>query len=335
MRKLQRIVALCISLCLIFAITGCANQQTGNDGKPKSTENQNIINGNAEIADTSTDAKLVNGKTVSLPTLYYQQFGASPEKGDHSAETLGGWHKADIKLNLEKTAIVIMHAAYLGTPEQAPEQFSYCEYIPRSYRIAEENFSPILDAARAAGVKVYHVPFGAGYFENLPGYQYTQSLNAEAPYAPRDRATADDVLTELYTFKDNNVAPGPNAWDGIIASRKAYLDFLPQAKPQANEPIATTANELAAIAVKDGINHFIYMGFAIDACLLSAPGGMVDMQGRGFMCSAITDAVTAVESRESVQNGLHTEAAYWRISVNYGFLYDSKDLISAINLIKK
>ena len=100
--------------------------------------------------------------------------------------------------------------------------------------------------------RVYHVPFGAGYFENLPGYQYTQSLNAEAPYAPRDRATADDVLTELYTFKDNNVAPGPNAWDGIIASRKAYLDFLPQAKPQANEPIATTANELAAIAVKDG-----------------------------------------------------------------------------------
>lgn len=336
MRKLQRIVALCISLCLIFAITGCANQKTGNDGKPKSTENQSIINGNAEIADTSTDAKLVNGKTVSLPTLYYQQFGASPEKGDHSAETLGGWHKSDVKLNLEKTAIVVMHAAYCGEADTAPEHFSFCEYLPRSYRIAKENFPSILDAARAAGVKVYHIPFGAGYFEEMSGYKYTQSLNPEVLFPTRDHATADDVLTELRTFKADHVAPGgEEASKGIAASQAKYLNFIPEAKPLDNEPIATTANELAAVAVKDGINHFIYMGFAVDGCLLTSAGGMQDMAARGFMCSAIPEAVTAIETRESVRTGYQTEAALWRISINYGFLYNSKDLIAGMNLIKK
>lgn len=332
----RRLCAWLLAAALAAGLAGCAPGSAQKDGPQDAAGAeavQTLFNGGAAINDSSAEAKLLEGKVVEVPTLYYQQFGADPKLGDDAAKTYGGWQKSNVKLNLEKTAIVIMHAAYVGEAEQAPEQFQYCEYVPRSYRLAKENFPAILEAARAAGVKVYHVPFGAGYYEDLPGYIETQALGAEPSYAPRDTAEADEVLKELYSFKDDHVTPGPGAWDGIIEARKKYADFLPEAKPVGNEPIAVTANELAAVAKRDGINHLIYMGFAVDACLLLSEGGMQSMQARGFLCSAVKDCVTAVENRESTPSKHHTDTALWRIATSFGFVYESKDLCSAFELI--
>lgn len=336
MKKLNRIISLALASTLLLGVVGCtSNAPSGTETEVK--EIKTLVNGNADINDTSTEPSIVDGSIVSIPTMYYQQFGADPSLGDYAGETMGGWKKSDAKLNLEKTAIVVMHAAYVGEPENAIEQFRYCEYVPRSYRIAEENFPEILDAARAAGVKIYHVPFGAGYFEDMPGYKYVQSLNAEkVAYAPSQTAERDDVTKELYAMWDKDKSPGEeNSWEAIANIRKNYLNFLPEAMPVGDEPIATTSSELAAAALADGVNHLIYMGFAVDACLLSAAGGMLDMSKHGFMCSAIPEAVTAVESKESVRNGLHTEAALWRISGSFGFLYQKADIVAAMNLLKK
>ena len=318
----RRILAALAAGAMLITLAACSGGEV-----------KTLFNG-AEINDTSTQAKIVDGKVVEVPTMYYQQFGADPSLGDDAAKTYGGWQKSDVKLNLEKTAIVVMHAAYVGEPETAHDQFQYCEYVPRSYRLAQENFPAILEAARAAGIKVYHVPFGTGYFEDMPGYTETKALGAAPDPVSDIRVDGDDILTELYLFKDDHVTPGPGAWAGIKEARAKYLNFLPEAMPQGNEPIAETSNELAAVAKRDGVNHLIYMGFAVDACLLSSPGGMINMQARGCMCSAIMDCVTAVENRESTPSKHHTDTALWRVATSFGFVYDSKDLISAFDLIK-
>jgi len=339
MKKMtKKAVAVLAAVALLISLSACgeAPAKDGNSTtEVKTDEVKTLFNGGVVVEDNSTGAKVREGNILEVPTMYYQQYGADPSLGDDAALTYGGWKKADLPLNADKTAIVVMHAAYVGDAETAPEQFQYCEYVPRSYRIAEENFGTVLDAARAAGIKIYHVTFGKGYYEEMPGYTETQAIGAEEKYSPRDKATIDDVLSELYSFKDNNVAPGPNAWDGIISAREKYLNFLPEAMPQGNEPICTTSNELAAVAVRDGINHLVYMGFAVDACLLSDEGGMLGMQQRGFFCSAIKDCVTAVENRESTPSKHHTDTALWRVVYNYGLVYEGKDLADAFALLNK
>ena len=336
---MKKAMAILTAATLLISLSACGESTAKEEKKETETKVsggvETLFNGGVVVDDKSTGAKIREGNILEVPTMYYQQYGADPSLGDDAGLTYGGWKKADLPLNAEKTAIVVMHAAYVGDPDTAPEQFQYCEYVPRSYRIAKENFPTVLDAARAAGIKIYHVTFGAGYYEEMPGYTETQAIGAEPKYSPRDRAERDDVLNELYTFKDNNVAPGPNAWDGIIAARKKYLNFLPEAMPQGNEPICTTSNELAAVAIRDGINHLIYMGFAVDACLLTDEGGMLGMSRHGFMCSAIKDCVTAVENRESTPSKHHTDTALWRVVYNYGLVYEGKDLADAFALLKK
>ena len=285
-----------------------------------------------KTADASTAPKSIQGNIVELPTLYYAQWGASPALGDLAAETFGGWHRANCKLNLDKTALVLMHAAYCGSAEQAPLQFQYVEYTPRSYTIAANTFPPLLASARKAGIKIYHVPFGAGYFEHLPGYQKAQALGAEDPLRPHPRAEPDAVLEDLRRFKDTHVCPGPAGWEALSAERRQHMDFLPEARPVGHEPIAVTANELASAALADGVNHLIYLGFALESCLLLAEGGMHSMAARGFMCSAVLDCVTAVENRESARTKQHTATALWRVSTSYGFVYESRDLQAAFQL---
>ena len=331
-KAMKKVVAVLAAATLLLSLSACG----GETPETKVSDGvETLFNGGVVVEDTSTGAKVREGKVLEVPTMYYQQYGADPSLGDDAALTYGGWKKSDLPLNAEKTAIVVMHAAYVGEAETAPEQFQYCEYVPRSYRIAEENFGTVLDAARAAGIKIYHVPFGVGYYEEMPGYTETQAIGAESKYTPRDRAEKDDVLSELRAFKDNNVTPGPNAWDGIRAAREKYLNFLPEAMPEGNEPICTTSNELAAVAIRDGVNHLVYMGFAVDSCLLSDEGGMLGMTRHGFMRSAIKDCVTAVENRESTPSKHHTDTALWRVVYNYGFVYEGKDLADAFALLKK
>ena len=325
---MKKAIAFLVAGCMVLSLAACSGKDD--------TEVKTLFNGKAEIVDTSTQAEIVEGNTVKIPTMYYEDFGCDPiTHGEDAALSIGGWHKSDVDLNLDKAAIVVAHAAYVGEPENAPNQFSVNEYSLRSYRIAEENFSGLLDSARAAGIKIYHVPFGSGYYEDMAGYIETKAMEIPEDMAGAVTVDSDDSLMTMWGDWDRLSGNGPNvSWSGISEERKANLNFLPEAMPVGNEPIVQTSNELAAVAKRDGVNHLIYIGFALDHCLLVSPGGMVDMARRGCFCSAVMDCVTALENRESVSSLHHTETALWRVNSLGGFVYESKDLINAFDLIK-
>ncbi|MHB8865809.1 MAG: hypothetical protein ACYC6N_25805, partial [Pirellulaceae bacterium] len=78
------------------------------------------------------------------------------------------------------------------------------------------------------------------------------------------------------------------------------------------------------------INHLVYFGFAINWCLLMSPGGMLEMSRHGVMCSAIRQATTAVESRESARQQWAKELGLWRVALAWGFVFDVDDLVAAL-----
>jgi nicotinamidase-related amidase len=136
-------------------------------------------------------------------------------------------------------------------------------------------------------------------------------------------------MERLKTFRSEHVFVGAhNAED----TRKGFarLDFAPQAAPLGEEGIAENGSQLFGLCREKGINHLIYMGFAINWCLLLSPGGMADMSQRGFMCSAIRQAVTAVENKETSREEWCKEIGLWRVALAFGFVFDREDIMTAL-----
>lgn len=267
---------------------------------------------------------------VKLPASYYQQFDADYTR-DVPGEGYAGWQTADIALAPEHTAVVVMHAWECGTIDQWPGWRRSVEYHPRALKILAEVFPPLLSAVRASPLRLFHVVGGRDYYSHLPGYQNTVKLAGASPAWPR--VAKDPVFEAQEQFRRDNVFVGKRNWPDVEEGFK-QLDFAPEARPVGDEPIAEDGHQLGALCHAHGINHLVYLGFAINWCLLMSPGGMVDMGRYGVMCSTIREAVTAVECAETARTEREKSQALWRVALNFGFVFGVEDFTKAVKKMK-
>lgn len=262
-----------------------------------------------------------------MPTHYYKQHDADYTL-DVPGEGYGGWSTADLPLDLDHTAIVVMHALDCGTLDQVPGHYRAVEYIPRSYEICRDVFPGLLGAARDSGLKVVHVGMGESYCSSYPGYREILELAGPEPASP-PRVEADPVVQQLRRFRADYAHPGSHNQPDIT---KGYplRKFPKEAEPLGNEPVALTSHQLLSWCRHNDIHHLVYIGFAINWCLLMSPGGMLDMSRQGILCSAIRQAVTAVENKETARLELNKETALWRVALAFGFVYDADDFIRTV-----
>ena len=268
---------------------------------------------------------------LRLAGWYYQQFDA-----DYSLEVpgegYGGWKSDPVELSAEHTALVVMHAWDAGTPEQFPGWYRAVEYLPRSAAICREVFPPLLGAARAAGLTVLHVVGGGDYFKKCPGHARAVELadRLVPPEPARPKVTGDEASKAIRKLYPQRVFTGAgNAED----CRRGFerVDFPSEARPAGDEGVAQDSRQLLALCLEGGINHLVYVGFAINYCLTFSPGGMVDMSRAGLICSTIRQATTAVENRETAREELHKREAMWLTSLLFGgFVFDVEPFIAAL-----
>jgi hypothetical protein len=263
---------------------------------------------------------------VKLTASYYQQFDADYAR-DVPAENFGGWKCAEVELSRKHTALVVMHAWEAGTMEQWPGWRRAVEYHPRALKILAEIFPRLLMTARDAALPVFHVVGGRDYYSHLPGYQRAVQLAGPPPVV--DPIKKDSSYLALEKFRGDHVFVGPRNRSDVEAGF-ARLDFAPQARPVGEEGIAENAHQLAALCREQGVNHLIYVGFAINWCLLMSPGGMVDMRRYGVICSTIREAVTAVENAETARDEIEKKQALWRVSLEFGFVFGLEDFLAAL-----
>jgi nicotinamidase-related amidase len=271
-------------------------------------------------------------RPLRLRAQLYRQFDADPTRAV-PAETYGGWHEVDVELAPEHTALVVMHAWDCGAPEEFPGWRRAVEYYGRAEGILAGVFPPLLAAVRRSTLPVFHVVGGGkDYYSHLPGYRHAIRLAGDAPPAPP--AITDPVHDHLRRIRASESFPGThNAPD--IAAGFARLDFAPAARPLDSEGVAENAAQLAALARERGVNHLIYVGFAINWCLLMSPGGMVDMGRLGFLCSTVREAVTAVENAETARDEREKAQALWRVAVEFGFVFGLTELLGALSALER
>jgi nicotinamidase-related amidase len=271
-------------------------------------------------------------RTLRLQTQYYQQFDADLSL-DVPGEGYAGWKTAPLDFDFDRTALVVMHAWETGTAEQYPGWYRAVEYIPRAQTIARDVFPPLLTAVRKSGMTLYHVISGGHHNKQaLPGYERAVLLSKELGFKqpePKRIDVDDPNMEQLNAFRRQNVFVGPHNVDDCNRGMKT-LTFDKHAIPQGEEGVAEDAQQLAALCQADGITHLVYVGFAINWCLLMSPGGMLDMSRHGLMCSAIRQATTAVENKETARNEINKAQALWRVALAFGFVFDVDDFKRAL-----
>jgi hypothetical protein len=266
--------------------------------------------------------------TMDIKAWSYRQFDADFSL-DVPAEGYGGWRQTPVELSSSHTALVLMHAWDTGTREEYPGWHRAVEYMPRARRIADEILPGLLDSVRQAGMTLFHVVGGRShYYRDLPGYQRATLLAGPEP-PPLEQITADPSLTHLRALRHEEVFVGEHNKADVDRGFER-LDFMPTARPQGQEGVAENSRQLFALCREAGINHLVYAGFAINWCLLLSPGGMAEMSRYGIMCSALRQAVTAVENRETARGEIAKEVGLWRVALAYGFVFDVEDFVAAL-----
>lgn len=264
---------------------------------------------------------------MKLPAHYYRQHDADLCR-DVPEESFGGWATTTVEINPVRTALVVMHAYDCGTPEEFPGWFRCCPENIAAARVAATVLTPLLAAVRAAGWPVLHVAAGMSYCRGMPGYARAVALAGPEPELAH-KAVRDPVSERLQQARRELAFPGAHNQADCDHGWQ-HTGFLPAAAPIGNEGIAANAHQLAALATTASVNHLIYTGFFLDWCLLMAHGGMVDMARRGFICSVIRDGVVAVENRESAPQRLALAIGLWRVSLEFGFVFDASDFCQAL-----
>lgn len=266
--------------------------------------------------------------TYRLKAHYYQQFDADFSR-DIPAEGYGGWQCEDVDIARDHTALVVMHAWDTGRREDFPGWHRAVEYMPRASEIGQEVFPPLLAAVRKSDLPIFHVVGGGRYYDQYPGYRRALALAGD-PLPTPEQIKADPVLKRLRALRSEKVFVGAHNQEDVRRGF-AELDFMEEARPVEQEGVAQDAQQLFALCREHSINHLVYAGFAINWCLLLSPGGMADMSKQGLMCSALRQAVTAVENRETAREEWCKEIALWRVALAFGFVFDVDDLIASLD----
>lgn len=220
-----------------------------------------------------------------------------------------------------------MHTWTMGTPEAFPGWWRVVPWAARAQAILRREFPPLLEAARGAGLRVFHVVSCGTSYKQRPGYVRARALAEKEP--PRRVVAGDPVRDALQAFKREHAFPGLHN-EADIARGFAAVDFPEEAAPRGDEGIAATSAELFALCQAHGVNHLVYAGFCLDGCLLVSPGGMADMTRRGLICSAVRQATTAIENKGTGRTQAAKELGLWRVAVCFGFVYDAADLIAGL-----
>lgn len=220
-----------------------------------------------------------------------------------------------------------MHAWDTRSPQDYPGWHRAVEYTGRAQKIWETVFPPLLAAVRASPMAVMHVVAGGDYYKKHPIYH--ELAAADDTRGPAGHVDPDPVYQQLQKLRHEDSFPGAhNSPD--IRRGFAELDWPDQARPLDSEGVAENGRQLFTLCQRQHINHLIYVGFAINWCILLSPGGMNDMQQYGLICSTVRDAVTAVENRETARQELCKQIALWRVALAFGFVFYSKDIIAAL-----
>lgn len=276
-----------------------------------------------------SDLSTGSNRMLRLPIRYYQiarLYGPGmPPTG------VEGLHEKMLEMPVRQVGLVSVHCWNLGeaTGPYPIGPDAHCpgeaaDWVPTAHEIVARHIKPVLDAARKAGITVFHLGTPT-YAPRYPKYHEVADdpeLQRPGPPGPvagcvRPWSAEKDVL-------------GPH-WPGSAwKTHPDKFDIAEAVRPLPDEYVLLNGWQLNGLCRRHDIDTLFYVGFMANICLLEVSGALREMGGKfGYRCIVLRECTTAYESVDSYEGRWMTRATIALVEQGLGYSASADDLIAA------
>jgi nicotinamidase-related amidase len=213
----------------------------------------------------------------------------------------------------------------IGPGAHCPGQAA--DWVPTAHHIINERIRPAMDAARKAGITVFHLAHPS-YARKYPIYAKISADEAlKSPAPPVSFEGCVRPLSREDRWRDQY---GPDFPGAVWETHSQTFDIADAARPRGGEPVIVDGWQLNGLCRRLGIDTLIYVGFMADLCLVNISGAIREMSGKfGYRCIVLRDCTTAYEFADTYEGKWMTRAAIRLIETDMGYSALSRDFIAA------
>jgi len=279
----------------------------------------------------SPDQKVTPVK-LAIPLQYYQiaqLYGPGmPPSGKE------GLHTELFRKPIDRVGLVIVHPWNLGEPDgpypidpgtRIPGAAG--DWVPKAHEIIAEKIKPVLEAAREAGVAVFHL----AQYVYAPRYpQYLKIAADPELQSPGKKVEFKGCVeprsvAEMWKTEYGVNFPGP-----VWKTHADKFDIAKSLRPLPDEAVFLDGWQLNGLCRRKRIDTLFYVGFMADLCLVNIPGAIREMAYKfKYRCVVLRDCTTAYEFAETVEGNWMTFAAIRLIESGMGYSAKSDNFIMA------
>ncbi|UCH34910.1 MAG: isochorismatase family protein [Armatimonadota bacterium] len=237
-----------------------------------------------------------------------------------------GYTEEALDLDAAQTAFVSLHCWDIGCPGGPEADPQYCVgmghrvCLDEAYRVMHDVVRPAMDAARAAGLAVYHVQA-----ESIAA-NYPKWFTCDADPPP---AGTGDPAPEAIPGHRDAVLFRSHGQDYMTRSGLAHMDIAEVVAALPDEPVVHQTSQFDRMLRRQGIVNLIYTGFATDMCILNAPGGVGPMFSLGYRVLLIREATLGVEQPDTIDDRIATRWGMRFIETHWGDTIGFDDFMAA------
>ena len=269
---------------------------------------------------------------LRLPVQYYQiaQLYGPGMKASGSE----GIHQRLFEKPIKQVGLVSVHCWNLGE-KSGPYPIgsdAHCpgeaaDWVPTAHEIIADHIKPTLEAAREAGIAVFHLAQHA-YADKYPKYHEIAAdpeLRDPNPTGSVAGCVRRRSVEEMWRDEYGEDFPGP-----VWVTHKDKFDIAEAVRPLSDEYVFLNGWQLNGLCRRMDIDTLFYVGFMADLCLVNIPGAIREMAMKfGYRCVVLRECTTAYEFADTCEGGWMTRAAIRLIESGLGYSASSGDFITA------
>lgn len=245
-----------------------------------------------------------------------------------------------VELVTEETAFVLVDTWEL----RGMDQYAVLPKVPRKDTrelvepVVQNAIRPALAAARRAGLLTIYMP--SDYVvEKYPEHRQgiggdgaaEVSCERDWPPAAYTRQRCAEYLKDRYGIASEET-------QALDKERMAHTYIHSALRPRDGDLVLRDAEELHGALRQHRIVNLIYVGFALNMCMLWKPGAIFDMSteyGRGYFTILLRDCTVAAENDQSLAELRQTQTFVEWIEMVMGYTSTSGEFAAALSDFEK
>ncbi len=251
-----------------------------------------------------------------------------------------GLHEKLLEKPVHQVGLVNVHCWNLGE-QSGPYPIgpdAHCpgepaDWVPTAHEIVAHKIKPVLEAARAIRMPVFHLAQHV-YAPRYPQYhQIANDPTLQSPFTEQTTGaepafegcvrpwTVDEKWRDQY---------GPDFPGAVWITHADRFDIAEAVRPLPNEHVYLNGWQLNGLCRRMDIDTLIWVGFMADLCLLNIPGALREMAGKfRYHCVVLRDCTIAYEYPETADGNFMTHTAIRHIETDLGYSSTAEAFITA------